>query len=141
MLINLIGPLTIHPYIDRTSLSFLTRDTRPEGLVTQIYDGLVYEQEGSDARQLLIGEFQQVQDGFIRTSVPLLRTRGRRYYCGHVWHHDNEEAKRRRLTKVHVEQDLVLITPGDDTPQIVVDIGIEMDFEPHNLTLWDVLTE
>jgi hypothetical protein len=143
VLINLIGPVVLHPYIDRTSLSFLTRDTRSKraATITDIHDGVVYEQEVASNRQTPLSEStMQVRDGYIRTSVPLLRTRGHRYICGHIWL-DTSETKQLRITKVRIDQDTMIVTPAHGEPEIAVDLGVELDFEPITSTLWDVLTE
>ena len=135
MLINLIGPVTFHPYIDRMSLSFLTRNTRTG--ITDLHNGIVYEQ--ASGKQIALPEdTMQAREGYIRTSVPLLSAHGRHYVCGHVWL-DTGETKHSRITHVRLDQDIMIVT-GEGGPEIVMDLGVELDFEPITSTLWDVLT-
>jgi hypothetical protein len=140
VLINLLGPIILHPYADRDELSFLTKDTRPKSLVTAIHDGLVYEQQGG-SRHVLIESYWQAQEGVIRTAVPLSQARGRKYHCGHVW--DSEHGGfnvNNRIVSVRLDQDILIVAPTGGQP-LMLDLGLEMELTQEKRTLWDLLAD
>lgn len=140
MLLNLLGHIVLHPYIDRESLSFLTLDTRPRGAVGTIHDGLVYEHSSSQRQALVENPHQQISNGVIRTAVPLFRARKCQYICAHIWEPPTKAAaKRSRIVNVRCNDDIVIVDDGDQ--QIALDLGVEMDFAPEARTIWDHLTE
>lgn len=137
MLINLLGPIILHPYVDQDEISFLTKDTRPKGAVASVHDGLVYEQQGS-SKQVLVATHWQVQEGMIRTAIPLLSARGRKFTCGHSWWDHTFESL--RIITVRLESGVLIVAPMGGQP-LVVDLGLEMELTQVKRTLWDLLVE
>jgi len=138
VLINLLGPIILHPYVDQDELSFLTRDTRPKGAVAAVHDGLVYEQQGG-TKHVLVESCWQVQEGMIRTAVPLSQARGHKYYCGHVWDYCvSNDGANNRIVSVLLDDDILIVAPiGGQT--LMLDLGLNMELTQVKRTLWDLL--
>jgi len=140
VLINLLGPIILAPYADRDELSFLTKDTRPKGLVTVIHDGLVYKQQGGE-RQVLVEAYWQVQEGVIRTAIPLNQACGHKFYCGHVWTSEHGEFNvNNRIVSVCLNDDILIVTPTGGQP-LMLDLGLKMEITQEKRTLWDLLAD
>lgn len=137
MLINLLGPnILAAPYADRDELSFLTKDTRRKGLAAvTIHDGLVYEQQEDGFKHVLVESCWQVQEGVIRTAVPLNLARGRKYYCGHI-HGDSDQ----RIVSVRLDEDILIVAPTGEKPMLL-DLGLKMELTHERRTLWDLLDD
>jgi hypothetical protein len=156
MLINLLGPqIIIHPYADRGRdiFSVLTYDTRSKDTTfTELHDGLVYEEQhdrpggplGSRShRHALMDDFYIVEDGILRTVVPLLQ--GQRVFsCGHIWQDETrkddplELNARKRIATLKTQDGMLVVQHA--TTLITVDLSLELELDdPNKQTLWDHL--
>jgi hypothetical protein len=138
VLLNLLGPVVLHPYADRDELCFLTR----EAPVTSIYNGVVYEEQAGGFRHALV-ENQTAAEGILRTSIPLSLIRGRRYVCKHTWLGNREpfDISNRDLLVVGVPHEDILVVTWDRNHQIVLDLGLELELKTNETTLWDHVTD
>jgi len=138
MLINLIGAVLIHPYVDQAHLSILTRDTRPKGSVSALHDGLVYE-ERSRTKHIVVEDFIQTLDGLVRTSMPLHLAEGKNFVCAHQWEL-NGGIQYPRILRIKMVEGIVYLDE-DHSKLIAIDTSVSLELkDPTKTTVWDHLT-
>lgn len=141
MIINLLGPVMIHPHAERDEIVVLTHDTRQSSL-TNVYDGLVYHIDNDLVRHVLVADHWLAAEGIIRTTLPYARSIRKKYTCRHA--HVGTSGVARpdayRVLEIETFEDMIAVRDVNGQ-QFVIDLGLKLELNTDTRSVWDLLQE
>ena len=140
MIINLLGPVIVHPYADPKEFVVLAWGAQEQ---TALYDGKVYRQSeaGKAAREIVLTYVEHpTEHGTVFRTVASLTSvldATVTMCCRHQWVGESDNKLQRRITHMKFRSGVLVIDEGHKDP-IILDLETTMTLEkPTGQSLWD----